>query len=161
MSVLAIVAFPLPAWTTLGAPLANHLWQSTLFAGIAGLLALALRKNRAHVRYGLWFAASVKFLFPFSLLVALGSRMGAFARPANRPHGLSFVVQQIGQPFATEAEQVGFHGCKLGAEHHSGLHFLPPGGVGHAKAHSLGYGGMPKEHLVYFARGDLLATAVD
>src|ERR1700722_1241437 len=27
--------------------------------------------------------------------------MGAFARPANRPHGLSFVVQQIGQPFAT------------------------------------------------------------
>jgi len=101
MSLVAIVAFPSPAWTPLGVPLANHLWQSTLFAGIAGLLALALRKNRAHVRYGLWFAASVKFLFPFSPLVALGSRMGALARPANSPRGLSLVVQQIGQPFAT------------------------------------------------------------
>jgi bla regulator protein BlaR1 len=101
MSLVAIVAFPSPAWTPLGVPLANHLWQSTLFAGIAGLLALALRKNRAHVRYGLWFAASVKFLFPFSPLVALGSRMGALARPANSPRGLSFVVQRIGQPFAT------------------------------------------------------------
>jgi bla regulator protein blaR1 len=101
MSVLAIVAFPSPAWTTLGAPLANDLWQSTLFAGIAGLLTLAFKENRADVRYWLWFSASVKFLFPFSLLVALGSRMGASTRPANGQHGLSFVVQQIGQPFAT------------------------------------------------------------
>ena len=27
----------------------NHLWQSTLFAAAAGLLTLALRKNRAPV----------------------------------------------------------------------------------------------------------------
>jgi len=31
-------------------PLANHLWQSTVFASFAGLLTIALRKNRAHVR---------------------------------------------------------------------------------------------------------------
>jgi hypothetical protein len=31
--------------------LVNHLWQSTLFAIVAGLLALALRRNRAQVRY--------------------------------------------------------------------------------------------------------------
>jgi hypothetical protein len=31
-------------------PLANHLWQSTLFAAVVALLTLALRKNRAHVR---------------------------------------------------------------------------------------------------------------
>jgi hypothetical protein len=49
-------------------PLANHLWQSTLFAAAAGLLSLALRKQRAQVRYGLWLAASVKFLVPFALL---------------------------------------------------------------------------------------------
>ena len=42
-------------------PLANHLWQTTLFAGAAGLLTLLLRKNRACVRYWLWIAASVKF----------------------------------------------------------------------------------------------------
>jgi bla regulator protein blaR1 len=46
-------------------PLANHLWQSTLFATVAGLLTLALRKNRAQTRYCLWLAASVKFLIPF------------------------------------------------------------------------------------------------
>jgi len=40
----------------------NHLWQSTLFAGAVATLALAFRNNRAHVRYWLWLAASVKFL---------------------------------------------------------------------------------------------------
>ena len=47
-------------------PLANHLWQSTLFAVIAWLLTLALRKNRAAMRYWIWLAASIKFLIPFS-----------------------------------------------------------------------------------------------
>ena len=37
-------------------PLANHLWQSTAFAGVAALLTLALKKNHASVRYWLWFA---------------------------------------------------------------------------------------------------------
>jgi hypothetical protein len=45
--------------------LANHLWQSTMFAAVAGLLTLALRKNRAQMRYWLWLSASVKFLIPF------------------------------------------------------------------------------------------------
>ena len=44
--------------------LANHLWQSTLFAGVAGLVTLALRRNRAQMRYWVWLAASVKFLLP-------------------------------------------------------------------------------------------------
>lgn len=55
--------------------IANHLWQSTLFAAAAWLLTLAWRKNRAAVRYLLWLAASVKFLIPFSLLVSLGSHL--------------------------------------------------------------------------------------
>lgn len=55
------------------APLANHLWQSTVCIGIIWLLTIALKKNRAAVRYWLWFAASVKFLIPFSALVTLGS----------------------------------------------------------------------------------------
>lgn len=40
--------------------LIDHLWQSTLFAGAAWVLGLALRKNRAEVRYWVWFAASVR-----------------------------------------------------------------------------------------------------
>jgi uncharacterized protein (TIGR03435 family) len=56
-------------------PLFDHLWQSTLFAAAAGLLTLAFRKSQARARYWLWLAASVKFLVPFSLLVALGSHI--------------------------------------------------------------------------------------
>jgi hypothetical protein len=41
-------------------PIANHLWQSTLFVGAAGLVTLALRKNSARVRYWVWMAASLK-----------------------------------------------------------------------------------------------------
>ena len=45
-------------------PIANHLGQSTLFAGIAGLLTPLLRNNRAHARYCLWLAASLAFRWP-------------------------------------------------------------------------------------------------
>lgn len=84
-------------------PLANHLWQSTVCAGIAGLLTLALRHNHARTRHWLWLIASVKFLVPFSLLAAAGSRIGSLsagltagrlARPA-----VTAVVRQISQPF--------------------------------------------------------------
>jgi bla regulator protein BlaR1 len=83
--------------------LANHLWQSTVFAGIAGLLTFALRKNHARTRYWLWLIASVKFLIPFSLLAAVGSALGWLtggltASRIARP-GLSVVMEQISQPF--------------------------------------------------------------
>jgi len=55
--------------------LANHLWQSTIFAAAAALLTLILRKQHARTRYWLWQAASVKFLIPFSLLVAVGNQL--------------------------------------------------------------------------------------
>jgi bla regulator protein blaR1 len=55
---------------------ANHLWQSTLVAALAGLLTLAFRNNRAQVRYWLWLAASLKFLIPFAALTALGGQFG-------------------------------------------------------------------------------------
>jgi bla regulator protein blaR1 len=57
------------------AALGNHLWQSTLFAAMAGLLAMMMRKCHARVRYWTWLAASIKFLIPFSVLVALGNRL--------------------------------------------------------------------------------------
>jgi uncharacterized protein (TIGR03435 family) len=56
-------------------PLLDHLWQSTAFAGAVWLLVLALRKNAARIRYRLWMVASLKFLVPFSLLVAVGARL--------------------------------------------------------------------------------------
>ncbi len=81
-------------------PLANHLWQSTVFAAVAGLLALALRRNRAQTRYWLWLAASLKFLIPFFLLVDVGSYWGRHTAPALTPPVLSYVIEQAGQPFS-------------------------------------------------------------
>ena len=80
------------------AALVDHLWQSTLLAGAAGALTLLFRGNGAHVRYGLWFAASMKFLIPFSLLFALGS---ALAPPVGTLHGSLAVVtfiERVGSP---------------------------------------------------------------
>jgi bla regulator protein BlaR1 len=79
---------------------ANHLWQSTGFAAVAVLLALALRANHARARYWLWLAASVKFLVPFSVLAAIGSSLGRWFAPATAVSRLPFVMEQIVQPFA-------------------------------------------------------------
>ena len=86
-------------WTAIAPAMGNHLWQSTLFAITAGLLTLALRKNRAQARYSLWLAASVKFLVPFSVLVAMGSHLRWSRGSAEANAGLSFVMQEVGQPF--------------------------------------------------------------
>jgi bla regulator protein BlaR1 len=78
--------------------LPNHLWQSTLFAVTAGLLAIAFRKDQAQIRYWLWLSASLKFLVPFSLLMSLGSHLewGPTAKIAKQP--VSFTVVQITEP---------------------------------------------------------------
>ena len=61
--------------------LINHLWQSSCFALLAGLLAFVLRKNSPKVRYAVWLSASLKFLIPFALLVSLGSVLPHPVRP--------------------------------------------------------------------------------
>ena len=76
----------------------NHLWQSTLFGGAAAVLALMLRSNGAQARYWVWFAASTKFLIPFSLLVGLGSHISRrVAAPPIRT-GWVATFQEFGQP---------------------------------------------------------------
>src|SRR5262245_18889453 len=76
----------------------NHLWQSTLFALVAGVLVLAFRKNRAHVRYWIWLVASFKFLIPFSLIAAVGGYFASEYSPAIRGP-LFLVIQQAAEPF--------------------------------------------------------------
>src|SRR4029077_10472729 len=89
-------------WTAFAAALGDHLWQSTLFAVVAGLLTLILRNNHARARYWLWLAASLKFLVPFSLLTTLGSRMAWSRGSAATQGALSFVIEQVSQPFAQQ-----------------------------------------------------------
>ena len=82
-------------------PIANHLWQSTLFALAAGLLALVLRRYGPQARYVLSLAASAKFLVPFSILTMAGSWFGQYTNVAVSPP-LSFAVQQVSEPLVWE-----------------------------------------------------------
>lgn len=100
ISPASTAIFPV-GWPTVGTWLANHLWQSTLFAAAAGLLTLALKKNRAQARYWLWLVASLKFLIPFSLLVGLGSYLSPSKALTQNQPGFSIVMQEVGQPFVT------------------------------------------------------------
>jgi beta-lactamase regulating signal transducer with metallopeptidase domain len=81
--------------------LGNHLWQSTLFAGVVALIALALRKHQARVRYWLWVAASLKFLIPLALLIALGSHLGKPNRSTESRGSMYVAVDKISQPFTS------------------------------------------------------------
>ncbi len=83
----------------------DHLWQSTLFAGVAGLLTLALRNNRARVRHWVWVAASCKFLVPLSVLIALGGQFQWRTAVETPQYNLSFsyVIDEVSQPFTSPA----------------------------------------------------------
>jgi bla regulator protein BlaR1 len=91
-----------------GSEVANHLWQSTLFAAAAWLLTIFLRRNRARVRYWIWVAVSVKFLIPFSLLVSLGGlidigRMPTTGLTSSESPEEWIIIKNINQPFSTPA----------------------------------------------------------
>src|SRR6266513_1143090 len=95
----------LPAmWTASAAALGDHLWQSTLFAVVAGLLTLILRNNHARACYWLWLAASMNFLIPFSLLVAIGSHLPWSRGSAGTKAVLYF--EEVSQPFSQPAMTV-------------------------------------------------------
>jgi bla regulator protein blaR1 len=82
--------------------LANHLWQSTVFAALIGLVALACRRNQASLRHALWLAASIKFLIPFAPLVALGAQLApATLERLAPPAALAVAIDSASQPFAT------------------------------------------------------------
>lgn len=77
----------------------NHLWQSTLFAVGIALLSLLFRRDGAHVRYWLWWIASIKFLVPFSLLHALGGSLALRAPVPSMPTAWSNTVTVVARPF--------------------------------------------------------------
>jgi len=87
-----------------------HLWQSTLFAALAWLLAQALRKNRAAVRYWVWMAASLKFFLPFSLLVALGGHFAwRTAPPVVEAPAIAVVIEQAISPVVNARGPTVYH----------------------------------------------------
>ncbi len=83
----------------------DHLWQSTLFVGVAWLLTLTLRRNHARVRHWVWMAASCKFLIPLSALIAMGGHVQWRTVPEIPQPNLyfSYVMEEVSQPFTSPA----------------------------------------------------------
>jgi beta-lactamase regulating signal transducer with metallopeptidase domain len=78
----------------------NHVWQSSAFAILAALLALALRRSPANVRCWIWLSASLKFLLPVTLLVSLGTLL---PHPAPRVvPAITPTVLEFTQPFNSD-----------------------------------------------------------
>jgi bla regulator protein blaR1 len=88
-------------------PIANHLWQSTLVAAIAAVLALVLRKNDARVRYWIWLMPSFKLLVPFSFLIALGGLIRWPSARMSEPSRLPAILDEVTQPFALPPNHIG------------------------------------------------------
>jgi uncharacterized protein (TIGR03435 family) len=86
---------------TIGRLAGDHLWQSTLFAAVAALLTLTVRRSRAQVRHWLWLAASAKFLVPFAVLVTLGGQLGWRSPVTSVQPGVTFVMD-ASQPFSRQ-----------------------------------------------------------
>lgn len=78
----------------------DHLWQSTLFALVIAAMVPLFRRQSAGIRFWLWFAASVKFLVPLSLLVKLGGFLPALPAPAHAllPASNSFAAPSLIAP---------------------------------------------------------------
>lgn len=107
-------------WREAAVALGDHLWQSTIVALAAGLLTLALRKNHARARYWLWLAASLKFLLPFSLLVAAGSRMSWVQGPVAAGSSFYLTMEEASQPFTQSGISTG-----PASESSNFVHWLP------------------------------------
>ena len=111
-------------WAAIAPGLGNHLWQSTLFAGVAGLLTLILRKNHARARYWIWLTASVKFLIPFSLLVGIASHLPWPHAYTGTQAGLYSVIGQASQPF-TQPTMAEIASASRSTASPNLVHFLP------------------------------------
>src|SRR5687767_9843596 len=82
--------------------LGNHLWQSTVFAAVAALLAMTFRRHHAGVRYWLWLAASAKFVIPFAALVVIGGQFSwrtIDIVPYDNP---AVLVEAFSEPFSQD-----------------------------------------------------------
>ena len=85
---------------------ADHVWQSTLFAAAAAVVAALFRRHSASLRYWVWLAASLKFLVPFAALVALGGYNSWRTVEIVPYRDTPLLVETVGRPFSQDAVTV-------------------------------------------------------
>ncbi|HWH57438.1 MAG TPA: M56 family metallopeptidase [Terriglobales bacterium] len=88
---------------SVGPAVADHLWQSTVFAVAATLLTVLLKKNQARIRYWIWLAALMKFLLPFSLLIGLGAMLPRPKYASVTTLTAYTAMDTMSEPFAADA----------------------------------------------------------
>jgi bla regulator protein blaR1 len=87
--------------------LGNHMWQTTIFGLCAVVLAISLRRAPAKVRSAVWLAASLKFLLPLSLLIAIGTLLAPARRPSSEVQSPSYYrVDAVSEPFTFAADPI-------------------------------------------------------
>ena len=79
----------------------DHLWQSTLIAAALAMLTLAFRRAQAQTRYGIWFAASLKFLIPFAALTSLGAQLEWREALPSTPPEWTAAIEAVGEPLSS------------------------------------------------------------
>src|SRR5688572_13481148 len=89
----------------MSAAVIDHLWQSSVFVLLAWAVTALLRKNGAHLRHWVWFAASLKFLVPFSFLVLIGTQIVASlgATPTSFPFS---AMRDVAAPLIAPATHI-------------------------------------------------------
>ncbi|MFT4114900.1 M56 family metallopeptidase [Silvibacterium sp.] len=80
--------------------LVNHLLQTTAVFFLVWVLTAMLQRHRAALRFRLWMAASLKFLVPFSLLIAAGQHLRPEAAQPVETRAVGHLVTQAVQPYA-------------------------------------------------------------
>jgi uncharacterized protein (TIGR03435 family) len=90
--------------------LGDHLWQSTLFAAAAVIVAMLLKRHSAAVRYWVWFTASAKFLVPIAALVAIGGYSSWRSVEIVPYREGPVLIETVGQPFSQDTVTIGPRG---------------------------------------------------
>jgi len=80
---------------------ADHLWQTTLFAGVVFVGCLVLRRGAARRRYSFWLVASLKFLIPTFLFVFVFQQAGIELPSLRSETRENAFVQQLAAPALT------------------------------------------------------------
>jgi beta-lactamase regulating signal transducer with metallopeptidase domain len=90
----------LAEWSQWAWPLvANHLWQTTVFALMAWGIVRLLKRSTARVRYCVWSIALMKFLLPSALLILALERIGVdFSLTTPATGAGAEIVSRIAQP---------------------------------------------------------------
>jgi GWxTD domain-containing protein len=84
--------------------LANHLWQATLFAGVAFAAASLLRRAPARARHTIWLIALAKFGLPSVVFVEAARATANWLVLARNPVTISPVVSRFAQPVMAPGE---------------------------------------------------------